>query len=149
MATNIVDPDKILMPGEERVIDEIISTVPQDQNTSLDFTAFNQHLSNNNISENPLQGFGGSFTSTTDVDHESYSKYLKYDDGLPMTFSYMTDDVDDMRAYKQSTGEKWLYFLPKTITRIGTNVVGSTVGLLYGGANYLANIADIGSGGPL
>ena len=54
MATNIVDPDKILMPGEERVIDEIISTVPQDQNTSLDFTAFNQHLSNNNISENPL-----------------------------------------------------------------------------------------------
>ena len=42
----------------------------------------------------------------------------------------------------QTTGEKIKYGIPKFITRIGTNVVGSTVGLAYGAAEWLSSIFD-------
>ena len=72
----------------------------------------------------------------TGVDYDSYSKYID------QPFSFITDDPDQLRAQGQSVGEKFKYMLPKLVTRVGTNVVGSTVGLLYGGGSFLSALAD-------
>lgn len=71
-----------------------------------------------------------------DIDHASYSKYID------RPFSYISDDVEDLRAYGQTTGEKALYAVPKFVTRVGTNVLGSTVGLVYGGGAFLEGLFD-------
>ena len=70
------------------------------------------------------------------VDHTSYTKYID------RPFSYISDDPDDLRAYNQSFGEKAAYALPKLVTRVGTNVLGSTVGLVYGGGAFLGGLFD-------
>ena len=70
------------------------------------------------------------------VDHSSYTKYID------RPFSYISDDADDLRAYNQSFGEKAAYALPKFVTRVGTNVLGSTVGLVYGGGAFLGGLFD-------
>lgn len=72
----------------------------------------------------------------TGVDYDSYSKYID------QPFSFITDDPDQLRAQGQSVGEKFKYMLPKLVTRVGTNVAGSTVGLLYGGGSFLSALAD-------
>ena len=70
------------------------------------------------------------------IDYESYTKYID------RPFSFISDDPDDMRAYNQSAGEKMAYGLPKLVTRIGTNILGSTVGLVYGGGAFLGGLFD-------
>ena len=74
------------------------------------------------------------------IDHKSYTNYID------RPFSYISDDADDLRAYNQGIGEKIAYGLPKFVTRVGTNVLGSTVGLVYGGGAFLGGLFD-GPGG--
>ena len=66
--------------------------------------------------------------------------YEEYDEYIDRPFSFISDDADDLRAYGQSTGEKWAHGIPKLIGKTGTNVLGSTVGLIYGGAAWAANL---------
>ena len=68
------------------------------------------------------------------VDRDPYTKYIS------QPFSFITDDPDDLRAQNQSFGEKAAYMLPKLVTRVGTNVAGSSIGLLYGGGSLLGSV---------
>lgn len=68
------------------------------------------------------------------VDYEAYDEYID------RPFSFISDDADDLRAYGQSTGEKWAHGIPKFIGKTGTNILGSTVGLLYGAAAFGYNL---------
>ena len=70
------------------------------------------------------------------VDRDPYTKYIS------QPFSFITDDPDDLRAQNQSFGEKAAYMLPKLVTRVGTNVAGSSIGLLYGGGAFLHGLLD-------
>ena len=63
-----------------------------------------------------------------------------YEDRIGRPFSWTNDNIDDMRAHSQSFGEKAAYALPKFITRVGTNVLGSTVGLIYGGGEFITGL---------
>ena len=66
--------------------------------------------------------------------------YEDYDDYIDRPFSFIADDADDLRAYGQSTGEKWAHGIPKLVGKTGTNILGSTIGLLYGGAAWGYNL---------
>ena len=70
------------------------------------------------------------------ADFESYNKYID------RPFSLISDDVDELRAAGQSTGEKWRFGATKFVGKVGTNVLGSTVGLVYGGLAYLNSMVD-------
>ena len=87
----------------------------------------------NNI-QIPHQGF-----ITPDIDLHEYAPYIKNNDGSLRPFSIM-DDLDNLRAYGQTTGEKWGHGIPKFLTRTGTTVLGGTVGLIYGGVNFLSGL---------
>ena len=89
----------------------------------------------------PFDMEGASYTPSTGVQlkNVNYAEYAKY---IDRPFSFISDDPDDLRAYGQSTGEKWAYALPKLVTRVGTNVLGSTVGLVYGGGAFLGGLFD-------
>ena len=110
-----------------------------------------QILNQNNLidttlsAESVLKEFGTELTgglsgpygqSIKNVDYTSYDKYID------RPFSFISDDADDLRAYNQSFGEKAAHGLPKFVTRVGTNVLGSTVGLLYGGGAFLGGLAQ-------
>tara|TARA_R110002012_G_scaffold4248_4_gene19517 strand:+ start:14217 stop:20468 length:6252 start_codon:yes stop_codon:yes gene_type:complete len=75
---------------------------------------------------NPLYG-----TKVDGVNVDDYSKYID------RPFSFISDDVDEIRAANQSIGEKARYGAAKLVSSVGTNVLGSTVGLLYGGVAFL------------
>lgn len=77
----------------------------------------------------PLYG-----TTIKNVDYESYNQYID------RPFSFIADDADDLRAQGQTTGEKLGYGALKLIGKVGTNVVGSTVGLGYGGYNFMTSL---------
>ena len=66
----------------------------------------------------------------------------KYDPYIDRPYSVIADDIDELRAQKQGGGEKWANGAIKFVGKTGTNVLGSTVGLLYGGAEWLNALAD-------
>ena len=70
--------------------------------------------------------------------------YQEYADYIDRPFSFISDDADDLRAYGQTTGEKWKYALPKFVTKVGANVIGSTAGLVYGGGAFLGGLVSPG-----
>ena len=116
----------VLLPGND-LLPDLIPTVPEESRADISQLDFSDLM--------PTYGdtYG---TTLKDVDHESYTKYIDE------PFSYISDDPDDLRAYKQSTGEKIAYGVPKFVTKVGANILGSTVGLLYGGASFLGGLAD-------
>jgi len=73
-----------------------------------------------------------------DVSYDDYADYID------RPFSFISDDAEDLRAYGQTTGEKWKFALPKFVTKVGANVIGSTAGLVYGGGAFLSGIATPG-----
>ena len=75
------------------------------------------------------------------LNNVSYDDYADY---IDRPFSFISDDAEDLRAYGQTTGEKWKYALPKFITKVGANVVGSTAGLVYGGGAFLSGLVTPG-----
>tara|TARA_R110002020_G_scaffold136431_3_gene304245 strand:- start:6155 stop:19723 length:13569 start_codon:yes stop_codon:yes gene_type:complete len=80
------------------------------------------------------------FTSKNKAkDLEQYAPYIKNVDGTLRPFSIL-DDVQDLRGYGQSTGEKLLHGIPKFVTRVGTTVLGGTIGLLYGGGSFIEGL---------
>ena len=81
------------------------------------------------MTTNPRYG-----TTLKNVDYEAYDEYID------RPFSFISDDADDLRAYGQSSGEKWAHGIPKLIGKTGTNVLGSTVGLLYGAGSFAMNL---------
>tara|TARA_R100000544_G_scaffold2490_3_gene1033 strand:+ start:15890 stop:22291 length:6402 start_codon:yes stop_codon:yes gene_type:complete len=81
------------------------------------------------MTTNPRYG-----TTLKNVDYEAY------DDYIDRPFSFISDDADDLRAYGQSSGEKWAHGIPKLIGKTGTNILGSTVGLLYGAGSFAMNL---------
>lgn len=66
----------------------------------------------------------------------------EYDPYIDRPYSVIADDIDELRAQNQSGGEKWSNGAIKFVGKTGTNVLGSTVGLLYGGAEWLNGLAD-------
>jgi DNA-binding ferritin-like protein (Dps family) len=74
-----------------------------------------------------------------DVDYHEYAPYITHPDGTPRTFSIL-DDIDELRAHGQTGWEKFKHGVPKFFTRTGTNVVGSTVGLVYGAGEFITGL---------
>ena len=135
-----IDEGALLSPGENNTAE--VGAI----NTASETLAEEPPIFNLNLP--PLSDLGGQgrakWADPTGhtlygVDRDSYTKYLGH-----QPFSFITGDPDDLRARAQTVGEKTLYMLPKLITRVGTNVLGSTVGLLYGGGAFLS---EIGNGG--
>lgn len=54
----------------------------------------------------------------------------KYTDYIPTV--YPDQDIEEFRAQAQSTGEKWLYAVPRLVSKVGTEVL-KTPGYLYAG----------------
>ena len=80
---------------------------------------------------NPLYG-----TRLDGVKVEDYSDYIN------RPFSFISDDADELRAGNQSVGEKMRYGATKLVGKVGTNVLGSTVGLVYGGVAFLEGLVN-------
>jgi len=68
------------------------------------------------------------------VDFDSYDEYI----GRP--FSVENEDLDDLRAYNQSGGEKAWYGVQKLVGKTSTAVVGGVGMLFHGLPNMLINI---------
>ena len=120
--SGIVSPD-LIQPGDENY-ENVLNTEQGPEASTLPGIELNTTL----VPERGVQ--------LKNIDHSSYTKYID------RPFSYISDDPDDLRAYNQSTGEKIAYGLPKFVTRVGTNVLGSTVGLVYGGVSFLGGLFD-------
>jgi len=101
-------------------------------NTVLDSEKPTEWKPNNTQTQH--QGF-----KSHNVDLNEYAPYIKNNDGSLRPFSVL-DDIDELRAHGQTTGEKWAHGVPKLISRVGTTVLGGTVGLLYGGANFIGGL---------
>ena len=126
----IQSPD-LISPGDDNY-ENVLDTTGNKEQTS-DIPALKDfELSTDLIPERGVQ--------IKNVDHASYTKYID------RPFSYISDDADDLRAYNQTVGEKLAYGVPKFVTRVGTNIIGSTVGLVYGGGAFLGGLFD-GPGG--
>ena len=121
-----ITSDDLLQPGDENY-NGLLNTAGPDESAPKPI-----ELNHTLVPERGVQ--------LKDVDHASYSKYID------RPFSYISDDADDLRAYNQGVGEKIAYGIPKFVTRVGTNVLGSTVGLVYGGGAFLGGLFD-GPGG--
>tara|TARA_B100001059_G_scaffold72361_1_gene69531 strand:+ start:39259 stop:45195 length:5937 start_codon:yes stop_codon:yes gene_type:complete len=80
---------------------------------------------------NPLYG-----TKLDGVKVEDYADYID------RPFSFVSDDADELRAANQSTGEKLRYGATKLVSSVGTNILGSTVGLVYGGVAFLEGMIN-------
>lgn len=101
-------------------------------NTVMDPTEENKtEWKPNNISYAP----SGFTTPGGQRDLDKYSPYIKNVDGTLRPFSIL-DDVEELRAQGQGAGEKWLHGVPKFVTRVGTTVLGGTIGLLYGAYQF-------------
>ena len=136
-----VDQGDLLSPGENNT-DDVGAINTASSTLSEDPPVFNIELPPlSDISKGPSRAKWADPTGFTlnNIDRESYTDYLGH-----QPFSFITGDPDDLRARAQTTGQKSLYMLPKLVTRVGTNVLGSTVGLLYGGGAFLS---EIGNGG--
>ena len=114
---------------------DLIQPGDENHNNLLDTTAGSEQSAPKPIELNhtlvPERG-----VSLKNIDHKSYSSYID------RPFSYISDDAEDLRAYNQGIGEKIAYGIPKFVTRVGTNVLGSTVGLVYGGGAFLGGLFD-------
>lgn len=69
-------------------------------------------------------------------------KVSDYSDYIDRPFSFVSDDADELRAANQSVGEKMRYGATKLVSSVGTNVLGSTVGLVYGGVAFLEGMIN-------
>tara|TARA_R110001583_G_scaffold26456_2_gene95182 strand:+ start:19957 stop:33864 length:13908 start_codon:yes stop_codon:yes gene_type:complete len=123
--SGIVSPD-LIQPGDDNY-DNVVNTT-EAANSPVAEIPKDIELNTSLIPKRGVQ--------LENIDHSSYSKYID------RPFSYLSDDADDLRAYNQTTGEKLGYMLPKLVTRTGTNVLGSTVGLVYGGGAFLGGLFD-------
>ena len=123
-----IENKDLILPDENLQIGE--NSLPQ--NTKISEEDRNEVLKNTKVNSGTVP----MFTTSINVPGggESYRNYID------RPFSWTTDNVDDMRAHNQSFGEKAAYALPKFITRVGTNVLGSTVGLVYGGGAFLTGL---------
>ena len=112
--------------------------------STIDTTRPLESLDTSNISgPSPDMGPGGGFRWGRTSGHVLYNvDRSAYTDYISQPFSFITDDPDDLRAQNQSFSEKAGYMLPKLVTRVGTNVAGSTIGLLYGGGAFLHGLMD-------
>ena len=68
------------------------------------------------------------------IDFDAYDEYI----GRP--FSVENEDIDDLRAYNQSLGEKSWYGVQKLVGKTATAVVGGVGMLVHGLPNMLINI---------
>jgi len=147
MAENqeFVDQADLISPGEETTSDiqTIDTTNPSDTPDAAsssskfdlgEFTLPDRSGGNlpNRAKFKDLLGY-----TLHDVNRDEYTKYLGHE-----PFSFITQDPDDLRARAQTFGEKLKYMPPKLVTRVGTNILGSTVGLLYGGGAFLSEIGN-------
>jgi ribosomal silencing factor RsfS len=95
----------------------------------------------NTIQNMETQDFsGGSVESpfaprNYNIDFDSYDEYI----GRP--FSVENEDINDLRAYNQSVGEKAWYGVQKLAGKTSTAVVGGVGMLVHGLPNMLVNIA--------
>lgn len=71
---------------------------------------------------------------TYNVDYDAYDEYI----GRP--FSIENEDIDDLRAYNQTVGEKSRYGVQKLVGKTATAVVGGVGMLFHGLPNMLVNI---------
>ena len=123
--------NNIILPSENLKLGE--NSLPKDPATNtISDQERQERLENTKLSV----GQAPQFTVPISVPGggQSYRNYIN------RPFSWTTDNVDDMRAHNQSFGEKAAYALPKFVTRVGTNVLGSTVGLVYGGGAFLTGL---------
>ena len=88
---------------------------------------------------NPQKYSGMSPVYGTRIDGINYEDYSRY---IDRPFSFVSEDVDEIRAQNQGTGEKWRYGATKFVGKVGTNILGSTIGLVYGGVAYLNSLVD-------
>ena len=68
------------------------------------------------------------------VDFDSYDEYIQ------RPFSIENEDIDDLRAYNQTVGEKARYGVQKLIGKTATAVTGGVGMLVHGLPNMLINI---------
>ena len=120
--------DDLIQPGEEQTLDanNLIDTIENNQsNTSrLEGNLLNSLTS--------LQYENQSYLSPFDMNIKK-GEYDEYDRLIDGPFSLMNSSVDDIRAEGQGFGEKaWNSYGVKLIPKIGSHVVGSTIGLLDG-----------------
>jgi len=151
---------KFEVTGEGSLLDAPILAAPEDGVNTVTAPGVPEVEEEIPLSQTALEGIskveaniqdrisqGGMYTETpTAMQKPLYGELLHdksvedYADYIDRPFSFITDDADDLRAYGQTTGEKWKYALPKLVTRVGTNILGSTVGLVYGGGQFLSEL---------
>lgn len=144
----------LLQPGEDSIIDSngLVDNSPTeevDANSEqlLQEIAANARANYNEKSEgeSDVQDTLSKKASQESTGRTLYDiNYADYADYIDRPFSFISDDAEDLRAYGQSAGEKFAHGLPKLVTRVGTNVLGSTVGLAYGGVEFLAGAVTPG-----
>tara|TARA_B110000858_G_scaffold120317_1_gene137393 strand:- start:10308 stop:16598 length:6291 start_codon:yes stop_codon:yes gene_type:complete len=72
----------------------------------------------------------------------NYDDYAKY---IDKPFSFISDDADDLRAHGQASADKWANGMLKFAGKTGTNILGSTVGLVYGAGAFGMGLFQEGS----
>ena len=118
-----INASDLIQPGDDNY-NNVLNTTQGPEASLMDGIELNTDL----IPERGVQ--------LKNVDHSSYAKYID------RPFSYISDDAEDLRAYGQTGWEKTVHGIPKFVTRVGTNILGSTVGLAYGGVSFLGGLFD-------
>ena len=120
LKTKYQQPTNLLQPGAEPEDLGLINTIQS-------------------LEKKDLSGYGveSPFAPRTyaGVDFDSYDEYIQ------RPFSIENEDIDDLRAYNQSVGEKSWYGVQKLVGKTGTAVVGGIGMLVHGLPNMLVNIA--------
>ena len=133
--TGGLEPD-IIQPGDQTLdANNLINTVQGEP--GIDGNIINS-LTN-------LQYIGNSALAPRDTKLQR-GQYDEYDRLIDGPFSLLDENVDDRRAAGQGLGEKlWNSYGVKLAPKIGTHVVGSTIGLVNG----LAEVGlDMYNNGP-
>jgi len=146
----------VLQPGDDSILDES-GLVDNTKKSATETTAQNLQFLEQLAAE-ASRDISTPDEGESELEHEIKTRsahpvmgrtlnniaYEDYADYIDRPFSFISDDAEDLRAYGQTTGEKWKYFAPKFVTKVGANVIGSTAGLVYGGVNYLKGLVTPG-----
>ena len=116
----------IIQPGQQTLDpNNLINTVESNKPFQGGFDGGAQILSNLQYKNSPVLT-----PSYGSIDKREYEEYDRLLDG---PFSLTDESIDDKRAAGQGLGEKiWHSYGVKLLPKIGTHVIGSTVGLIDG-----------------
>lgn len=149
----LLDNSDLILPGQDQEMDEnnLVSTVPEEPTTLVNPESLNLQNPKSSVGQqvlgsgtgdllrqmaNPASGGAQIYNIGNEDLQDNYTKYID------QPFSVTDQNIDDRRADGQSVGEKvFRAYGVKMPTNIVTNVVGSTVGLIWGAGEVLNDFA--------